>query len=698
MEGSLTRDSSKRCVVKICRGASTEKWKRITENMLIKAEANRTLASYYKDHRDEYMCMNCYNAIVVNGSSAFKEHAIEWGKGLKRCHNDISMRESVSLLTNIIFEREVLGENQPIVAFSQLRSFAENKNSKLSLFFDEVEEMADLRSKNEKGKKEIERSLAYQCYLMCWNQNKVIPLWDLKNESATSDNNLSWVDGVNVLTKFLYNREKIEQKPAIYSFKQLREEMEAKDFRLSSFFNSIYNATLPKQKSEKYLNKLDKRLAVECYIICGNQNSKLTAFKENISLFLDLMGVSAEALDALSCAGITISQRHLDRKKMEIANCHSSRVNSYLENNKFNALALNVDDYHNIHTKRTPDTCSTSSVAHMTTLVLNHIDVTAIPQTMSNGASIHNPKLIDFELLCNTLSDYYMEQMAKTFNDQFYYETSLDQKLENMTLHSYDARIQERQEERKMKDTILLDFFELKLENVDSYINALQHVYEIPLLNSYLTNNVIPIIADWPGQVFIRQAITFHLQNPRDINIPNNILSFIPIIGVLHIQLNLLESILKTYWKFFNIEYMFIFSTDRELSQNPSPYRTFLLLELVRSAWKEIKPIVMGKFGRHCKDIEYLYLFELLDNTIPVGLDIYSILFRSGDWKSYVEGVFRAWCIFLRFERRNYNKAPLVFLSDVFYWNQVNHPILSVLKDHLVKFTDYPVENMHSII
>ena len=153
---------------------STEKWKRITENVLTKAEANRTLASYYKDHKDEYMCMNCCNAIVVNGSSAFKEHAVEWRKVVKRRHNNISMHENVSLLTNIIFEREVIGENPPIISFSQHRSFTENKNSQLSLFFDEVEEMADLRSKNEKEKKEIERSLEYQCYLMCWNQNKVM--------------------------------------------------------------------------------------------------------------------------------------------------------------------------------------------------------------------------------------------------------------------------------------------------------------------------------------------------------------------------------------------------------------------------------------------------------------------------------------------------------------------------------------------
>ncbi|CAG8848479.1 40817_t:CDS:2, partial [Gigaspora margarita] len=159
-----------------------------------------------------------------------------------------------------------------------------------------------------------------------------------------------------------------------------------------------------------YLDKLNKRLAVEYYIICGNQNSKLMAFKEDISLFLDLIGLSAEALDALL------------------------HTELYLENNKYSTLALNVDNYYKIHAKQMPNTCSMSTVAHMMTLLLNYINIIAIPQMTLNNTSIHNPKLINFELICNTLDHFYIERMAKTFNDQFYYETSLDEKLKNLLL------------------------------------------------------------------------------------------------------------------------------------------------------------------------------------------------------------------------------------------------------------------------
>ena len=124
----------------------------LINSVFLKTEANGTLASYYKDHKDEYMCMNCYNAIVVNGRSAFKEHAAEWGRGLKRRRNDetFSMSESIALLAKIIYEREVAEENPPVFTFSQLRSIAEIKDERLRLFFDEIEESACIREKNKK--------------------------------------------------------------------------------------------------------------------------------------------------------------------------------------------------------------------------------------------------------------------------------------------------------------------------------------------------------------------------------------------------------------------------------------------------------------------------------------------------------------------------------------------------------------------
>jgi hypothetical protein len=56
----------------------------------------------------------------------------------------------------------------------------------------------------------------------------------------------------------------------------------------------------------------------------------------------------------------------------------------------------------------------------------------------------------------------------------------------------------------------------------------------------YLSQYVIPVVADWPGQFFIRKAIAqrFLIKNE---NIPEYIMSFLPVMGPLHVSLNARE-------------------------------------------------------------------------------------------------------------------------------------------------------------
>src|SRR5207248_8339225 len=102
----------------------------------------------------------------------------------------------------------------------------------------------------------------------------------------------------------------------------------------------------------------------------------------------------------------------------------------------------------------------------------------------------------------------------------------------------------------------------------------------------------------------------------------------------------------------------------------------------------------------HCfknyKDAEYRMIIDLLDNSIPLTLDIYAVLFRSGFFEGYLESVVMICVLFQRLRRHNYNKAPLIFLSDVFYWTSNNHPIINVLKNNLPIFNDYFDQNFHS--
>lgn len=47
-----------------------------------------------------------------------------------------------------------------------------------------------------------------------------------------------------------------------------------------------------------------------------------------------------------------------------------------------------------------------------------------------------------------------------------------------------------------------------------------------------------------------------------------------------------------------------------------------------------------------------------------------------------------------RFNRHNYDKILLAFLSDIHYWKQTQHPIIDTLKNNLNRFDEYVVENL----
>ncbi|UZO02463.1 uncharacterized protein OCT59_020943 [Rhizophagus irregularis] len=165
--------------------------------------------------------------------------------------------------------------------------------------------------------------------------------------------------------------------------------------------------------------------------------------------------------------------------------------------------------------------------------------------------------------------------------------------------------------------------------------------------------------------------------------------------GPLHVSLNSREILFQTYHFFFEMLYHNLFGDKKILSQKPKQTVINLILHLTYHGWKNIRDIVTKRFG-NLKDAEYQMMIDLLDNSIPLTLDIYAILFRSGFFEGYLESTVKIWILFQRLRRHNYNKAPLMFLSDVFYWTSKNHPIINILKNNLPIFNDYFVENFHS--
>jgi hypothetical protein len=514
---------------------------------------------------------------------------------------------------------------------------------------------------------------------------------------------------IELLSNILYIRQRqlnldIELDPE--KFKEMVEQHEPK---LAGFFDELVNIFLPSNRSMHNLENSKKSLVGLCYLLSGLSNKFNNSLQLEIGLYLSSSGASAECIDVMARLGISVSYKTVERHKKKIVKDHLNKINKYFEENIDKSFCFNIDDFHSIHSYRNPDTTTLSSAHHLATCVSKTIQNSNAILAVNNGICINNPENIEDWRINKYLSDIYIDSLSKSYNLvklgwQHNYLVNFNQfdRIELLTVHSYDDAIEQRRNDRSMIDCHLINLKELNLKNLDDYLNALKMITDIPSLNNYLQNNIIPIVADFPGQLFLRRAVTLlqkqKRQNVSSVQIPDIANNIVPLLGPLHVSLNMREDIISVHWKFFEKMFKSIFGKNKKFAEKPKPWRINLLLELARGGWIEISSEIFKKFGSLCKDIEYLTLIDLLDNLVPAALDIYSVIFRSGSCDQYVDTIFRLWTFALRWERKNYNKIPLAFLSDYFYWKDNKHPFYNTLQSFLVNFNDYYVENWHSRI
>jgi hypothetical protein len=518
-------------------------------------------------------------------------------------------------------------------------------------------------------------------------------------------NEISLSNKIKKMSSILYKNQRVLKQKPIYDPKEFKNMLEIEDEDLIGFFDELYEGTNPNTKSDQTNNNNKKKLVSLCYFLASINNKYINGIKADIGSYLETSGASATSIDTFANIGVSVSRRTVNRQKILISEDHQNTVNDYCLQNIENLFILNIDDYHNIHRRDQPTLLKTHDINHFVTILLNtNSNILKIPHYSLNNTSIHNPKGIDFKLIIDYIDVKFMNKLGKSYYQQneiwqqYLFDDSYENKLEFLTVHNYDGRVQNQQELRSMKNSKLVDFILHPLHSTKDYIesaNILFKVFEKTEQEDYLNNFVIPTICDWPGQVNLRRAITLRLNKKDKSGIPSQVLSLIPMIGPLHISLNSRETLFQIYHFFFEMLYHDLFGENKILAQKPKPRLINLILNLTFYGWKNIRDLIINRFG-NTKDIEYLMMIDLLDNSLPLTLDIYTKLFRCGFFEGYLECIVKIWILFQRLQRHNYNKAPLIFLSDVFYWTLNEHPILNILNDHLSIFNDYFVENFHS--
>jgi hypothetical protein len=521
----------------------------------------------------------------------------------------------------------------------------------------------------------------------------------------TITDEISLSDKIKKMSSILYKNQRILGQKTIYDPDEFKNMLETGDAELIGFFDELYQGTNPNTKSDRTNNNNKRKLVSLCYFLASINNKYINGIKADIGSYLETSGSSSASIDTLSNIGLSVFKRTVSRQKALISENHQNTVISYCLQNIENMFVLNIDDYHNIHRRNQPTLLKTHDINHFVTILLNsNPNIPKIPFYSSNNISIHNFKGVDFELIINYIDNNFMDKLGKSYFQQteiwrqYLSDDSYENKMEFLSIHDYDGRIQNQQELRSMKNSKLVDFILHSLHNTKDYIesaNILFTTFEKLEQEDYLNNSVIPTICDWPGQINLRRAITLRLNEEDNSGIPSQILNLIPMIGPLHVSLNSRETLFQIYHFFFEMIYHNLFGENKILAQKPKPRLIDLILNLTFYGWKNIRNLIINRFG-NIKDIEYLILIDLLDNSLPLTLEIYAKLFRCGFYEGYLEGIVRIWVLFQRLQRHNYNKAPLIFLSDVFYWTINKHPIIDILKNNLPIFNDYFVENFHS--
>ena len=505
-------------------------------------------------------------------------------------------------------------------------------------------------------------------------------------------------DCIKKMTTVLYKK---RQDDLVLDPNEFEKMLEDADSNLKGFFAEMCDILIPYDRSAYSKNEDKKKVVTILHLMAGLRNKHVNAFKLELGLYLAGSGTTSDAINVLSNAGISAAYKTVYKYKKKVADEHSIRVKKYFNDSKGQLRIYNLDDYHNVREDRRPDNTSLSEAVHFATSVCKKVERSNSVPIIFNGISVHNPSNVDASLICEKLIEQYQKYFDLSYSQRKAQWTSnlLEfDRIDQLTIHTYDDAIAERKEERRMKNTILVGMQEQQLHSVQDYLNALNMILDYNKETNCLTNNVAPIVADWPGQLYIRKAIT-HLQNGnKNSLVQPEVISFVPLLGPLHVSLNTREHTMKIYYLFFKKLFHDVFGKRKILAKKPRPWRTTLLLELAFSAWIKIKEDVTKKFTYLQKNIEYQVITELLDNIVPAALDVYASLFRSGVFDNYVETIFRIWTFALRWKRKNYNKAPLAFLSDIFYWEKNGHPMREAIEKNLVQFNDYWVENMHSRI
>ena len=123
---------------------------------------------------------------------------------------------------------------------------------------------------------------------------------------------------MQMLTKVLYHQQR--QKHANLELDPLKFEhmIENDNSQLKGFFKYMMNLIIPKERSAHNINEAKKSIVGLCYTIAGLRNKFVNQHKLEVGLYLMALGVTWDAIDAISSLEYSAYAKTVDKFRKKI--------------------------------------------------------------------------------------------------------------------------------------------------------------------------------------------------------------------------------------------------------------------------------------------------------------------------------------------------------------------------------------------
>ena len=256
-------------------------------------------------------------------------------------------------------------------------------------------------------------------------------------------------------------------------------EQMCKNVGADNLYNCIKDAICSEKMSDERKHLSEVCTMVIIYIMVYSKSQKSNSFQVALSRILLQFGISQQGLESLKNLGITAHPETIRKNVAKSSSLTENHVLTFVESTiKHNHFIIFcIDDYHNIHTMRRPETKIQTQSIHMATLL-----VKVFPNIKAVACHGHNA-LPAQPVQINELQHFVkrnLSTLSKTFAENipdWVTAKYFDPEAEHHGLLTHDYQQTDIYHTRCMENTKLVDSIHLPLKCCNDVLTGLKKMF-----------------------------------------------------------------------------------------------------------------------------------------------------------------------------------------------------------------------------